>query len=245
MPVLMDKERCEQYCFQKIRSYPKEPKPEMKQIKLVLFDMDGVLTDTVSSWRFIHEHFGVSNEHSVRAYVSGEIDDMEFIRRDVDLWRTDGTLIHSDVLKELLYQIPIMAGAKTCVQWLHANSIRTAIVSAGLDTLANRVASELGINYVYANGIKEDESGLLATEGILRVPLLKKDRVVDRISKELGVPREHMAAVGNSCYDLPMLRKVPLGIAFNPSDECVCEEADLIVMGRDLTELVKVFERYI
>lgn len=245
MRLLMNKERCERYCFQKIRSLPQEKKKKIEQIKLVLFDMDGVLTDTLSSWRFIHDHFGVSNEHSVRAYISGEIDDMEFIRRDVDLWRKEGKLIHSDRLKDLLRQIPLMAGAKDCIQTLHDKGIETAIVSAGLDTLAIRVAEELGIEHVYANGITTDETGYLTTEGILRVPLIEKDKVVLKISEDLKVSRDHMAAVGNSCYDLPMLQMVSLGVAFNPSDECICEKADMIVMGRDLRELLKVFEPYL
>ena len=98
---------------------------------------------------------------------------------------------------------------------------------------------------MYANGIKHNESGGLTTEGILRVPLMYKDRVVRQISSDLHVTTERMAAVGNSCYDIPMLQAVSLGIAFNPSDECICENADIIVMGKNLEELLVVFKRYL
>ena len=241
----MNNERCEQYCYQKNRSIPQVQKKKLEHLDLVLFDMDGVLTDTISSWRYIHTHFGVSNDESVQAYISGEIDDIEFMRRDVDLWRRDGKLIDRKELEQLLEGIPLMNGAKTCISFLHDHGVKTAIVSAGLDILANRVADELGIRHVYANGIKHNESGGLTTEGILRVPLMYKDRVVRQISSDLHVTTERMAAVGNSCYDIPMLQAVSLGVAFNPSDECICENADLIVMGKNLEELLVVFKRYL
>jgi len=241
----MDKPRCKQYCYQKIRTIPQREKSQLQDLRLVLFDMDGVLTDTISSWRYIHNHFGVSNERAVQAYITGEIDDLEFIRRDVDLWRKDDSLISLQELTELLTEIPLMTGAKECISFLHQHDIDTAIVSAGLDILADLVAIEIGIHHVYANGIEVDPDGLLTTKGIVRVPLMHKDKVVQRISAELDIPLYDIAAVGNSCYDIPMLQMASLGIAFDPSDICVCEKADFIVMGKDLRELLKVFKPYL
>ena len=241
----MDKPRCKQYCYQNIRTLPLRKQSHLQDLRLVLFDMDGVLTDTISSWRHIHNHFGVSNERSVQAYIKGEIDDLEFIRRDVDLWRKDDHLISLQELTDLLTEIPLMVGAKECISFLHQHDIDTAIVSAGLDILADRVAMDLGIHYVYANGIEVDHHDILTTKGIVRVPLMHKDKVVQRISKELAIPLHDIAAVGNSCYDVPMLQMASLGIAFDPSDICVCEQADIIVMGKDLRELLKVFKLYL
>ncbi|MBE3122801.1 MAG: hypothetical protein IMZ58_11440 [Thermoplasmata archaeon] len=72
----------------------KEPSHLMRKkrdtIKLVFFDMDGVLLDTVSSWRYIHEHFGTTNERSIMPYLRGDIDYLEFMRRDVSLWKKNG-----------------------------------------------------------------------------------------------------------------------------------------------------------
>ncbi len=241
----MNTNTCTQQCYQHIRSLPRPNDQELDTLELVLFDMDGVLTDTHSSWRFIHTHFGVSNEQSVQAYVSGEIDDLEFIHRDVTLWRKNGSLINRAELQDLLQHIPLMDGAKQCMKHLHDNNVKTAIVSAGLDVLAHRVAKELGMDTVYANGIKTDDKGLLTTEGILRVPLMYKDTVVQQISDDLHIPMNKMAAVGNSCYDIPMLQKVSLRIAFNPSDDCICDHADAIIFGKNLEELLLVFSPYL
>ena len=57
-----------------------------RKFDLVAFDMDGVLVDYLSSWTWVHDRFGVSNEESVISFMDGEIDDMEFMRRDIALW---------------------------------------------------------------------------------------------------------------------------------------------------------------
>ena len=36
---------------------------------LVIFDMDGVLTRDRSSWTFVHDMMGVSNEHNLKAFM--------------------------------------------------------------------------------------------------------------------------------------------------------------------------------
>lgn len=56
------------------------------KFKFVAFDLDGVLVDTFSSWVWMHKHFDVNNDHSLYAYQRGEIDYLEFMRRDIQLW---------------------------------------------------------------------------------------------------------------------------------------------------------------
>src|SRR5512137_1631033 len=108
--------------------------------RLVVFDMDGVLADIESSWVHVHRHFGVSNDHSLYAYLRGEIDDLEFIRRDIQLWRKANPDITANDIGEILADVPLMPGAAETVDGLRAKGHRTAIVSAGIDILAERIA---------------------------------------------------------------------------------------------------------
>ena len=216
----------------------------MDNIELVLFDMDGVLTDTISSWKYIHDYFGTSNEISVDAYLRGKIDDMEFIKRDVSLWREDGKPIARDKLVQLLSNIPLMKGAEQCVAILKDHNISTAIVSAGLYILAEKVAKKLDIDHVFANDIKTDKNGRLNGEGIVEVGLIHKDRNVIKLSNQLGIPLEKIVAVGNSCFDIPMLETCGMGIAFNPEDDCIKEAADVVVEGKDLSKILPFLEKY-
>ena len=85
----------------------------MDELELVAFDMDGVLTDIISSWKYIHDFFQTSNEKSVDEYLKGKIDDAEFIRRDVALWADGNIPINRKKLAEILSNVPLMKGAKS------------------------------------------------------------------------------------------------------------------------------------
>ena len=235
---------CTYYCYKNSRDAINKDIKKAEKIKLVFFDMDGVLADTISSWKSIHDYFGTSNEKSVDDYLKGKIDDLEFIKRDISLWNTNGSPTTKDVIQNILFDTPLIQGAEECIAFLRKNNIKTAIVSAGLDILAEKVAEELGIDYFFANGIKQDENGILTGEGVLQVQLIHKDKNVRNLAEKLKIPLENCAAIGNSCFDVPMFETTGLGIAFNPEDECVKKSADVIVEGKDLSKVISVLNPY-
>lgn len=241
----MKEKICKYYCYRKTRFSNKINSNKIKKLELIVFDMDGVLTDILSSWKYIHDYFNTSNEKSVNEYLQGRIDDMEFIRRDASLWKENNKPIKKEKLVEILADVPIMNGAEKCMTSLKQNNIKTAIVSAGLDILAERVADQLGIDHVFSNGIKTDKNGCLNNEGIIGVKLMHKDQAVKKLAEKLNLPLDSVAAVGNSCFDIPMFETSGLGIAFNPEDDCVREHADVVVEGRDLSLILPVISEYI
>lgn len=240
------KNSCNYYCYYKKNKLKKSNKKFKNNgtIDLLIFDMDGVLTDTISSWKFIHDYFGSSNERSIDDYLKGKIDDLEFIKRDVSLWRENGKPIKKEKLEQILSTIPLMKGSKQCISVLKNYNIKTSIISAGLDILANRVAKQLDIDYVYANGIKTDENGFLNGEGLLGVELIRKDKNVKKLSNKLDIPLENIAAVGNSCFDIPMIENCGIGIAFNPEDECIKKAADIIIEEKNLIKIIDHIKKY-
>ena len=81
------------------------------QLKIVVFDMDGVLVDIESSWHFVHTAFNVSNQDNLKRYLRGEIDYKEFMKRDIRLWGN----IHINMVRKTLAKVPLMKGAKSTV----------------------------------------------------------------------------------------------------------------------------------
>ena len=241
----MKEKICEFYCYKNNRKESCIIASQMDELELVIFDMDGVLTDIISSWKYIHDYFNTTNERSVLDYLKGKIDDMEFIKRDVFLWKEDGKLTTKKKLIEILSDVPLITGARECIASLRDSKIKTAIISAGLDILANKVGKDLGIDFILANGIKTDEEGRLNGEGVIGVKLMYKDLSVKSLSEKQNIPLNRIAAVGNSCYDIPMFEVSGLGIAFNPEDDCVRDAADIIVEGKDLCNILPCLENYI
>ena len=207
--------------------------------RLVVFDMDGVLADIESSWVHVHRHFGVNNDHSLYAYLRGEIDDLEFIRRDIGLWKKTEPDVTEERIKEILRDVPIMPGARRTIRELKRMGIGTAIVSAGIDLLAERISKELGVDAHLANGLVKDGAGRLSGEGILRVKLMDKGDAVTEMINAMKVQTKDVVAVGNSRYDVSMFKRAGVGIAFQPSDDFVRTSAQVVVHQKDLSMILQ------
>jgi phosphoserine phosphatase len=170
---------------------------------------------------------------------------LEFIRRDVSLWKTNGESVKKTTIQKILYSIPFIKGVNECISFLKKHEVQTAIVSAGLDLLAEKVALDIGIDFSFANEVKVGTDGRLTGEGVLHVELMHKDRNVKSLAEKLHLPLDACAAVGNSCFDIPMIEICGLGIAFNPEDACVIKHADVVIEGKDLSRLIPIIKPYI
>jgi phosphoserine phosphatase len=205
----------------------------------VLWDMDGVLVDHASSWTWVHEHFKVDNEASLVAYIEGRIDDREFMRRDIEKWlRIKNDLCLQDV-EEILRPVPIISGIKETVSELHRHGMRCVIVSGGLDLTARRLARENGFDDVMANSLACDAEGRLTGEGVLRVELTNKRKALQHFQEAYGVSEERTVAIGNSFVDVSMFSGSGLSIAYNPIDDFVEKNADVVVRSRDLRDVLQ------
>ncbi len=226
--------------FKLLKTHNRPSQVKKVAYKFVAFDLDGVLVNTFSSWVWMHKHFNVNNDHSLYAYQRGEIDYAEFMRRDIELWlgKKKDMTIHD--VEEILSDVPLTKGAKELVAELKNNGIQTAIISCGIEVLANRVAEELGIDFVVANGLVVDEEGRLTGEGTLSIELADKGKPLRSLMEKNGIAKQDCVAVGNSYGDAAMFEVSGLGIAFNPQDETVREKADLVVEGDDLREILGV-----
>ncbi len=207
-------------------------------LDLVAFDMDGVLVDYDSSWTWVHRHFNVDNEVSLAAYIDGEIDDMEFMRRDISLWlKKKNDLCMADI-DSILRPVPIISGIKDTIDDLHSHGIRCVIISGGLDMTASRIAEEFGFDDFMANSLECDAQGRLTGEGVLRVELSNKRRALETYQQRFDASKERTACIGNSFVDVSMFRGGGFSIAFNPIDDLVRKNADLVLCSKDLRVVV-------
>ncbi len=207
-------------------------------LRLVVFDMDGVLVDHFSSWAVVHEALGTDNTDALFEFMEGTIDDREFILRDVALWRTRRPEMTADDLVRILAPTPRMPGMREAVASLRSQGTRCAIVSGGLRPLADLVAQEAGFDIVRANGVCFGPDGRLLDDATVEVPLRQKAKVVEAIQEKLGVDTSQTGSVGDSEFDRGLFDQSRVSVAFNPIDRAVAQAATHAVWEKDLRAAV-------
>ena len=178
--------------------------------KLAGFDLDGTLLEEDSSWAAIHRFFGTTSEsqQSLRLYSEGKIDYHEFMRRDIAAWPKGVTLAE---VEAILSGYKIRREAPETLRELHRRGIAAAIVTSGIDILAEKVAEELGIEHWIANGLRFDGSGRILPTGVGRVDPTRKDLAYLSMLEPLGVDPKETIAVGDTIYDLAFMKSAGKG----------------------------------
>lgn len=205
-----------------------------RNIRLVVFDLDGTLTTVDSLWRYLHQAFGTWDRGKIAAlkYKRGEISYKQWAETDAQCW-AGGSL--SQVTK-ILEQIPYRNGARDVFDELKRRQVRTAILSAGLSLLADKAAKELGADMAFSNELGTNDGRL--TGGItVRVAVNNKKEIIEQIAADLKIPIKDVALVGDRAFDLS--HADCLRIAFKPKDEVARREADFVVDDENLTRILQ------
>ncbi len=204
--------------------------------KLVAFDMDGTLVKERNSWGILHQYFGTTDEakKNKEEYVRGRISYAEFMRKDAALWLplkpTRGQI------DQALSNYTLMPHSEQVIKEFKKDGIETVIVTGGLDILARKVATRVGIENVLANGLVFDDNGYLIGEEICNVNVIRKDMALERFVQELNIPLSKCIAVGDSQYDTEFLKCAGLGIAFDP-DPVLSKHASFVIY--DLRDILR------
>ena len=211
---------------------------ERDSIRCVAFDCDGVLVDSVSSWRTVHEHYGTDNSLMLAKFLAGEISDEQFMRADIALLKKKQARIHRDDIFRTFSGIKLMPGAKRLIKDLRDKGVYVAIISAGVDLFVSTIASMLEVDDWIANGFNFDEDGWLTDDGIVRLSAWDKEKAISRMLDTIDCSPEHLVSVGDSVMDLSMRVKGSRFIGFNPSRQSAIdgfEEAGVpVVMAKDI-----------
>jgi len=214
-------------------------------VRAIVFDLDGVLIESHSSWERLHEYFGADEEkrkENMSRYFSKEIDYGQWIREDVSLWKRNGQFPHKSEVENALKNYVFIDGARECIRILKENELKLFIISAGIDLLAQNAGRELGIYDIWANGFQYNEKGYLTGEDVWRVDLLRKDIIINKIMEKNRFNKEEIISIGDSKYDIPMFNSSGFSIAFDPKDEEVKKEANITICERNLLRILDYIE---
>jgi len=191
----------------------------MEKPLCVAFDCDGVLADSISSWKTIHDHYGTDSGDLLAKFMAGELTDSEFMAADIALWKAKSPEIHRDDIFRAYSGCKLMEGAKELVADLKSQGVYVAIVSAGVDLYVQSIAAMVKADDWIANGFEFDENGWLLDQGVVRVPSMAKDVSINKLIKMIDCPPERLVCVGDSSMDLSMHIEGSTFIGFNPQRE--------------------------
>jgi len=211
-----------------------------RDFRVVVFDMDGTLVKE-HCWEMLHRHFQVDwrkTQKYIELYATGKMSFTELVKEEIKLWKKGDRLPHISEIDKVLENYTLTKNAKETVAKLRQAGLTLALVSYGLDLLAQRVARELGIDHVYANTLETDAEGYITGNQYNLVALDRKDEVVRTLARKLGIPLSKFVVVGDTKYDLSMFREVGLKLAFNPKDEEIAEAADVTIKSEDLAQIL-------
>jgi len=166
--------------------------------------------------------------------MRGEISYTEWAETDAKDWAG----IKVSQLDEVLNKIPYQKGAMDLFHALKERRVKTAIVSAGLSVLADKIAKEVGADVAVANELAT-EDGILTGEIKVRVAVDQKDRIIAGIADSLSIPMIEVALVGDRANDLAI--QECLRIAFMPKDDCA-QHADFVVEDDDLANILNILD---
>ena len=184
----------------------------MKTVKgLLVMDVDSTLImeegiDLLGEEAGVGAQVAAITERAMR----GELDFEAALRERVALLKG----LPEDIFTRIAEKIHFTPGAEELVDELHKRGYKVGLVSGGFHETVDRLAEQLGIDYVKANRL-EIQQGLLT--GQVLGEIVTKDTKLAMLkawAAENKLELNQTIAMGDGANDLPMIQAAGIGIAF-------------------------------
>ena len=184
----------------------------MKSVKgLLVMDVDSTLImeegiDLLGEEAGVGAQVAAITERAMR----GELDFEAALRERVALLKG----LPEDIFTRIAERIHFTPGAEELVDELHKRGYKVGLVSGGFHETVDRLAEQLGIDYVKANRL-EIQQGFLT--GQVLGEIVTKDTKLAMLkawAAENMLELNQTIAMGDGANDLPMIQAAGIGIAF-------------------------------
>jgi len=212
----------------------------MSKYKLVLFDMDGTLLKDRTIFVFAEKKGFI--DHLEKLFYSNDID---LYKRSIEIAKLLKGLESKELL-EIFRKIKLNKNVEKVIQELRKRGIKTAIVTASYQFVADDLKRRLGMDYAFANNLIIDKGIITGKFEINNKSLTSdltgstysicKEKILTDLCKDLAISVDDSIAVGDGIIDIGMIKTAGLGIAFNASDK-VNKYADIII--NDMKEILE------
>ncbi len=179
--------------------------------RLLVFDLEGTLIEN-EFLPELAERVGKGEEvwRITKEGVEGKIDWEMGLKKRIAILKG----LPMSVVEEESSKIRFVENALDVCKKLKKKGLLIAIISGGFNILADKVASIVSADYVFANRLVFND-GLL--EGVeLFVTPSGKGYIVERLQKSLGISPEETVVVADGANDIEMFRNAGLKLGFRP-----------------------------
>lgn len=207
----------------------------MEQIKgLLVMDVDSTLImeegiDLLGVEAGVGAQVAAITERAMR----GELDFEAALRKRVALLKG----LPEDIFARIAEKIHFTPGAENLVKELHKRGYKVGLVSGGFHETVDRLAEQLGVDYVKANRL-EIEQGILTGQVLGKI--VTKDTKLAMLKEwasENNLELNQTIAMGDGANDLPMIQAAGMGIAFM-AKPIVREQAPYQIQERNLYRVI-------
>ena len=211
----------------------------MKTVKgLLVMDVDSTLImeegiDLLGEEAGVGAQVAAITERAMR----GELDFEAALRERVALLKG----LPEDIFTRIAERIHFTPGAEDLVKELHKRGYKVGLVSGGFHEIVDRLAEQLGIDYVKANRL-EIQHGFLT--GRVLGEIVTKDTKLAMLkawAAENKFELNQTIAMGDGANDLPMIRAAGIGIAFM-AKPIVREQAPYQIQERNLYRVIALLD---
>ncbi len=211
-------------------------------IRLICLDMDGVLAVPRNFWMELHHTYGTEAEGKELTARYLRTDYPRLIQEVVGrLWKGKPQEPYLRLVRETPYSIGIAEffAALRRLRLEDGTSTPIAIITSGPFELAERIAREFDVEFIFANQLVFHEHKV---SGEFRWPVgdgtAPKVRIIETLCADLDILPQEVLYIGDSATDLDAFRIVGVSIAFNDAPQELKEAATHVVASSDLRAVI-------
>ena len=211
-----------------------------KDIKIIAFDLDGVLFDGSSAAFYIAQQVGLGEKYQeLFIRISKErLPIEESIRLGSKIWK--GVQIDRNY-DHLVMELPLMKGTEETIGALKGAGYLVGCISSGVSQFfMEPLTKRLNLDFAHSN-ILGTSNG--AHSGSVKYSMggPQKAETALRILQERDLSTKNLASIGDGMNDIDLFGVSSFSIAFNPENEDVSEAATIAIHSKNLESILEHF----
>lgn len=209
-------------------------------LRLVLFDMDGVIFQGKNFWLDLHKSMGTEKQawQLWTGLGSQEYERLSILTAQ-RLWMGKPT----QPFWELVGSRRPVPGIEEVFDYLQKQQIRSAIVSSGPYQLAERARKLFGVDEIRANRLAIGPAGTFTGEVDVQVDENRKDVPARELMYQFQADYDSTAMIGDNSSDVAMASLVSMSIAYDSTDSRLLEACQHELKAGEMGQAVALLAR--